>query len=80
MTDTNNNSDFVIEITDNAEAGLKEEDELQKKYFNGGKVVLTKINVENIKKKSNVVKRPLVSLFFIITIYSMNLFFRESGN
>ena len=61
MTDANNNPDCVIEITeDNVEAGLKEDDQLQKKYFNGGKVVLTRINTENIKKKQHTVKRPIV--------------------
>ena len=66
MTDINNNPDCVIDISeDNAEEALKEEEHMQKKYFNGGKVVLTKINVENKKKKTNIVKKPLVTLYIL---------------
>ena len=63
MTDDNhNNPDCVIDISeDNVENGLKEDEQLHKKYFNGNKVVLTKINEENKKRKINISKRPLVS-------------------
>jgi len=76
MTDANNNPDCVIELNeDNAEAGLKEEDQLQKKYFNGGKLVLTRINVENIKKKQHPIKRPIVKylnfILFILIFYKL---------
>jgi hypothetical protein len=62
MSDTNNNPDCVIEISeDNVEKSLKEEDDLQKKYFNGGKLIYTRVNLDPKKKKSNSVKRPYVS-------------------
>lgn len=71
MSDTNNNPDCVIDITeDNVEKGLNEEEDLQYKYFNGGKVVYSRVIVDPKKKKASIVKRP-----FVITYYYVLLIF-----
>ena len=62
MTDGNHNdSHCVIDISeDNLEKGFKEDEQLQKKYFNGNKIVLTKIVETSKKKKISNSKRPVV--------------------
>jgi len=63
MTDCNqNDSHCVIDISnDNLDLGFKEDEQLQKKYFNRNKVILTKINETSKKKKINISKRRLVN-------------------
>ncbi len=57
------NADSIVEIShDNPSENLKEEDSLTSKYFNGGKVVLTRIEKPNKRNKSKVIKQPIVKL------------------
>ncbi len=68
MTDGNHNdSHCVIDISeDNLDKGFKEDEQLRKKYFNGDKVVLTKIIETSKKKKIHISKRPLVIYILLL--------------
>jgi len=67
-SDIDNDSTTLEVIEDNPDKSLKFQESVSKKYFNGGKIQLTKLQV--VKKKPIImnIKKPLVKQSFNLII------------